>query len=231
MRWRTALLVAAALLVTQAAHASGEHPWLALYGVGGTYGMSDLNSEIDAFNTTNAGSGVSFPHVDNGMSLGGAVGFETASQWNFGFGMDRLEAHTKAGDASGSLEYRLGANGWRAFGEYALAPVGRSGIYLGGSIGFVQEKGHVIASTPGYEPLKLSTSGSAPLFEGYAGGNLWLSSRFAVTATAGYRYARLKEFKVEDQTCLMSNGEAMSLDFSGPTVRIGFKLASSIISD
>jgi hypothetical protein len=231
MRWRTALLVAAALLVTQAAHASGEHPWLALYGVGGTYGMSDLNSEIDAFNTTNAGSGVSFPHVDNGMSLGGAVGFETASQWNFGFGMDRLEAHTKAGDASGSLEYRLGANGWRAFGEYALAPVGRSGIYLGGSIGFVQEKGHVIASTPGYEPLKLSTSGSAPLFEGYAGGNWWLSSRFAVTATAGYRYARLKEFKVEDQTFLMSNGEAMSLDFSGPTVRIGFKLASSIISD
>lgn len=231
MRWRTALLVAVALLMTQAAHASGEHPWLALYGVGGTYGMSDLNTEIDAFNTANAGTGVSFPHVDDGMSLGGAVGFETASQWNFGFGMDRLEAHTKAGDASGSLEYRLGANGWRAFAEYALAPVGRSGIYVGGSVGFVQEKGHVIASTPGFEPLKLGTSGSAPLFEGYAGGNWWLGSRFAVTATAGYRYARVKEFKVEDQVFLMSNGEAMSLDFSGPTVRIGFKLASSIISD
>jgi hypothetical protein len=231
MRWKNALLVAAALLVTQAAHASGEHPWLALYGVGGTYGMSDLNSEIDAFNTANAGSGVSFPHVDNGMSLGGAVGFESASQWNFGFGMDRLEAHTKAGDATGSLEYRLGANAWRAFGEYALAPVGRSGIYLGGSVGFVQEKGHIIVSTQGYEPLKGGTSGSAPLFEGYAGGNWWLSSRFAVTATAGYRYARLKEFKVEDQTFLMSNGEAMSLNFSGPTVRIGLKLASTIISD
>jgi hypothetical protein len=231
MRWKTGLLVAAALLVTQGAHASVEHPWLALYGGGGTYGMSDLPAEIDAFNTATAGSGVSFPHVDNGMSLGGAVGFETASQWNFGFGMDRLEAHTKAGDATGSLEYRLGANAWRAFGEYALAPVGRSGIYVGGSVGFVQEKGHIIVSTPGYEPIKVGTSGSAPLFEGYAGGNWWLSSRFAVTATAGYRYARLKEFKVEDQTFLMSNGEAMSLNFSGPTVRIGLKLASTIISD
>ncbi len=236
MRRRTALLVAAALLVTQAAHASGEHPWLALYGVGSTYAMGDLNSEIDAFNTANAGTGVAFPHVDNGMSLGGAVGFETASRWNIGFGMDRLEAHTKAGDANSTLEYRLGSNAWRAFTEYAFAPVGQSGIFVGGSAGFLQEKGHVIYSQPGVEPLKLGTSGHAPLFEAYAGGNWWISSRFAVTATAGYRYARIKEFKVDDgtpggSTFLKSNGEAMALDFTGPTVRIGLKLASSIISD
>lgn len=231
MRSTITLLVAAALLVPFAAHATGEHPWLALYGVGGTYGMKDLNSEIDAFNAANAGSGVSFPHVDNGFSMAGAIGVETASRWNFGIGFDRLDAKTKAGDASGSLEYALGANAWRGFAEYALQPVGRSGIFLGGSVGFLMESGHVVATTPGYEPLKLKTSGSAPLFEGYAGGNWWLSPRFAMTFTAGYRYARLKEFKVEDSTFLMTNGDAMSLDFSGPTARIGIKLASSIISD
>ena len=231
MRRGIAILMAAGLLMPHAAHALGERPWLTLNGVGGTYGMSDLNSEIDAFNAANAGTGVSFAHVDGGYSLGGAIGFETPGRWNIGLGMDRLQASTIASDASGSLEYRLGANAWRAFVEYALQPIGSSGIFVGGSLGFAQEKGHVILSSPGVEPLKLGTSGNAPLFEGYAGGNWWLTPQFAVTGTAGYRYARLKEFKLEGNTFLMSNGEAMSLDFSGPTFRIGIKVASRSISD
>jgi len=226
-----AFLIAVGLMMPHAAHALGERPWMLLNGVGGTYGMSDLNSEIDAFNAANAGTGLSFPHVDGGTSLGGAIGFETRGRWNIGLGIDRLQASTKAADASGSLEYRLGANAWRVFTEYALQPIGSSGIFVGGSLGFVQEKGHVIVSDPGYEPLKLGTSGNAPLFEGYAGGNWWLTPQFAVTGTAGYRLARLKEFKLEGTTFLMSNGEAMSLDFSGPTFRVGIKVASRSVSE
>ena len=231
MRRGIAFLIAAGLMMPHAAHALGEHPWLLLNGVSGTYGMSDLNAEIDAYNTASAGSGPSFAHVDGGTSFGGAIGFETPGRWNIGLGMDRLGASTRAADASGSLEYRLGANAWRVLTEYALQPIGHSGVFVGGSFGFIQEKGHVIVSDPGYEPLKFGTSGSAPLIEGYAGGNWWLTSRVAVTGTAGYRYAKLKEFKVEGTTFLMSNGEAMSLDFSGPTFRVGIKVASLTVSE
>ena len=103
MRRTIAMLTAAGLMLPLVAHALNERVWLTLNGGGGTYVMSDLNSEIDAFNTANAGSGWSFPHVSDGRSLGGSVGYETLGQWNFGLGYERLDATTRAGDATVSV--------------------------------------------------------------------------------------------------------------------------------
>jgi hypothetical protein len=188
--------------------------------------MSDLNAEIDAFNAANAGSGWRFPRVESGRSFGGAVGFETAGRWNFGVGFDRLEASTKASDAGGALEYRFGANAWRLFGEYPLGPIGRSAVFVGGAVGIVAESGKAVESAPGYAPMEYRMSGGGPLVECHAGGNLWATPHLALTVSVGYRYARVKEFEIEGLTFLMSNGEAMSLDFSGPSARVGIKLAS-----
>ena len=221
------MLAAAALLsMPSAAHALGETVWITLNGGYGTYGMSDLNAEIDAFNTANAGTGFSFDHVDNGHLFGGALGFETVGRWNIGLGWDRLNATTEAGDASGAMEYRFSANAWRLFAEYALRPIGQSSIFLGGGVGIIQENGKFIVSQPGFAPAEYKLAGSDPMFEGYAGGNLWMTERVALTTTVGYRYAKVKEVKIEGNVLIMSNGEAMSLDFSGPSVRVGIKLAA-----
>lgn len=221
-----AILTVTGMLIPLAAHALNEHVWLMLNRGGGTYVMSDLNAEIDAVNAAYAGTGWSFAQVNGGRSMGGAMGFETAGQWNFGLGFDRLGATTKASDASGGLEYRLGANAWRLFAEYSLQPIGNSTFFLGGALGIIQESGKLIETAPGYEPVEYKIGGSDPSYEGYVGGNWWVTERFAVTATAGYRFALVKEVNIEGFPLLMSNGEPMTLDFSGPSARLGIKLAA-----
>jgi len=226
VRKTIAVLTAAGLLIPLAAHALNEQAWLMLNGGAGTYVMADLNARIDAVNAANAGTGWSFPRVEDGRLLGAAMGFETAGHWNFGLGVDRLDATTRASDANGALEYRFGANAWRVFGEYALRPLGHSTFFIGGALGILQESGKQIESTTGMAPVEYKIHGSDPLFEGHVGGNWWATSQFAVTATVGYRYARVKEVMVEGVPFIMPNGELMSLDYSGPSARLGIKLAA-----
>lgn len=229
MRRLIIVLTVAGMTIPLAAHALNERVWLMLNGGGGTYVISDLNAEIDAVNAAYAGTGWSFARVKAGHSFGGAMGFETSGQWNFGLGFDRLDAATRASDATGALEYRLTANVWRVFGEYAFRPIGLSTFLVGGSIGIVQEDGTLIESTPGTGPLAYELGGSSPAFEGYVGGNWWVTERFSVTGTAGYRFARVKEANIEGFPLIMTNGEAMSLDYSGPTARLGIKLAAKTL--
>ena len=231
MRKTIVVLTAAGLMIPLAAHALNERVWLMVNGGGGTYAMSELNAEIDAVNASYAGTGWSFQHVEQGGLFGGAMGFETARHWNFGLGFDRLDASTKASDANGALEYRFGANIWRLFGEYALRPVGRSSFFVGGAVGIVQENGKLIESSTGYAPLEYKIHGSDPSFEGHVGANWWATPQFGITATIGYRRARVNEVKIEDSPLIMSNGEVMSLDFSGPSARLGIKLAAKNVSE
>src|SRR5262245_9483080 len=175
MRRTIALLTAAGMMMPLAAHALNERVWLSLNGGGGTYDMSTLNAELDDIN---ASYGYSFPHVTQGTSMGGSVGFETAGRWNYGLGFDRLAATTRTSDASGSIEYALGANAWRMFAEYALRPIGRSTVFVGAGFGILQEHGKIVFTAPGTAPDEYKTNGSNPMIEGYVGGNVWATSRF-----------------------------------------------------
>ena len=226
MRKTILILTVAGMMVPLAAHALNEQVWLTINGGAGTYVMSDLNAEIDAVNAANAGTGWSYARVERGRLFGLAMGFETAGSWNFGLGVDRLDAKTRASDASGALEYRFGANNWRLFGEYALQPVGNSTFFVGAGVGIIQENGKVIESAAGYPPAEYKLGGSDLSYEGYIGGNLWLTPQIGVIATAGYRYAKVKEVTFDGGPFIMSNGESMSLDFSGPSARVGIKLAA-----
>lgn len=223
MRKTILILTVAGMMVPLAAHALNEQVWLALSGGGGTYVMSNLNAELDALN---ADYGLNFAHVERGRSFGLAMGFETAGQWNIGVGVDRLGASTKGTDAIGTIDFRFHANNWRLFAEYALQPVGSSTFFVGAGVGIIQENGKLIESAPGTAPVEYKLGGSDPSYEGYIGGNWWLTPQVGVTATAGYRYARVKEVTHDGYPLIMSNGEVMSLDFSGPSARVGIKIAA-----
>jgi len=226
MRRTIVLLSVVGMMVPLAAHALNEHVWLMVNGGAGTYDMSELNAEITAFNTANPG--FTFPLVRNGASWGLAAGVDVKGGWSYGLGLDRLHAVTKASDASGSLEYQLTANAWHAFGEYAFKAMGRSSIVLGAGVGLIAENGNLIDSQPGYEPAKYKLTGSSPMYEGHTGASWWVTSRFGLVATGGYRYARIKALKLEGISMIGANGEALAADYSGPYARLGFKLAGNM---
>lgn len=219
------ILTAAAVLTPLSAEAQNERAWLQLVAGGGSYAMSDLNRDITNYNQANPGA-ANFGLIRNGKSLGGAMGFEMPSRWNFGIGLDRMYAETKASDATGATEYQFNANGWRAFAEYSLKPIGHSSLRVGTGIGIIQESGKMVVSSPGNNPQEYKISGTAPLYEGYAGGDVWLSEVLSVNAAAGYRLAKLNSIKIEGGTLINNNGEATSTDYSGPYFRVGFKVAA-----
>src|SRR5258708_3928500 len=96
---RILAIVLAGVSLPLCAHALGEQGWLVVNGGGGNYSMSELNQEIDTYNSST--SGAQYPKVSQGASFGGSVGFELTNRWSFGFGLDRLYADTKASDATG----------------------------------------------------------------------------------------------------------------------------------
>jgi hypothetical protein len=231
MRRTIVLLTMVGMLAPLVAHAFNEHVWLMINGGHGTYDMSDLNQEITAINEANSGSGFIYPLVKNGNSFGLAAGFDASHGWTYGFGMDRLHAVTKAGDANGSLEYQFNANAWHAFAERPVLAGARASFMLGAGIGIIAESGKVIESQPNVAPLNYKLSGSSPMYEAHAGANWWATSQFALVATAGYRYAKIKTVKLEGDPFIKSNGEALPVDYSGPYARVGFKLAGKNVSD
>jgi hypothetical protein len=226
MRKTIVLLTLVGMVMPLAAHALNERVWLGVNGGIGTYDMSELNGEITAFNAANPG--FTFPLLSDGMSLGLAVGVDASHGWSYGLGIDRLHANTKASDASGSLEYQLTANAWHAFGEYAFRTVGRASFALGGGIGLIAENGNLIDSQPNLAPAKYKLTGSSPMYEAHLGGRWWAAPRLAVVGSVGYRYARIRELKLEGGSMITGTGEALAADYSGPFVRLGIRLAGNI---
>jgi hypothetical protein len=68
-------------------------------------------------------------------------------------------------------------------------------------------------------------TGSGPLVEGYLGGDWWASPQFAITGSAGYRYAKISEIKVDGNIVYLTTGEKEAMDYSGVFVRAGVRLA------
>ena len=228
MRRSIILLTVAGLMVPLSAHALNEHVWLMVSGGGGTYNMSDLNAEFTAINEANAGTGIVYPLIKNGYSWGVAAGLDTQGGWSYGLGLDRLHASSKASDANGSDDIQFNANAWHGFGEYAIRGMGRSSVVVGGGAGIIAVSGKEVVSETGIGSTEYKLSGSSLMFEGHAGGNWWITSKFAFVVTAGYRYARVREVRIDTAYTLMdSNGEPLAVDYSGPHARLGFKLAGN----
>jgi hypothetical protein len=222
-----AIMVAIGLMAPLAAQALGEPVWLQINAGAGTYGMSDLNREIGVYNAASAGTGMNFPLVHSGMSLGGAVAYETPNHWNFGVGLDRLYATSEASNATSSIRYELTANAWRLFGEYALRPLGVSSFHVGAGIGILAEFGKATFSETNTDPLEQKMGGSAAMYDAYAGGDWWTTPQLAVTGSLGYRYAKLSSVSVEGGTLINAgNGKPTGVDYSGPYLRLGVKLAN-----
>jgi hypothetical protein len=81
----------------------------------------------------------------------------------------------------------------------------------------------VSLSVTGVGSFKGNIDGSGGLFELFAGGDWWTAPQFALSGSAGYRLAKIKETKIDGEVVYRSNGDKMSIDYSGVFVRAGIK--------
>lgn len=218
--------VVIAILVSPApVHAAGFRPWMGVTGSWSTYAMTDVNQNIQEANALIAGSGLSMDEIKNGFGLGATLAGDFAGSATIGIAYDRLFASTDVGDASGTLTYDLGANAFRAFGEYRFPSTTQFSPHLGVAAGLVSTWGSIALSITGGGGAFDDVRGMGPLFEAYAGGDWWTAPKFAVTGSLGYRYANVGEVKIQDQTAYNLDGSKRTVDYSGFIARLGVKVA------
>ena len=225
MRSSAAAVLVLSMVFPSLAHAGSVRPWFGAHGSMSTYSMSDVNRDISNFNAAIAGSGLSMDEIHGGLGLGMTLGIDLPSPFSIGVGYDRLSASTDVGDASGSIKYKFPANAFRAFGQYSFSGAGASRGHIGGALGLINEAGSVTVEITGQTPFEENVHGSGALFELFGGGDWWASPQFAITGSAGYRYAKINEIKVLGEVVYISPGEKESIDYSGIFARVGIKLA------
>jgi hypothetical protein len=207
--------------------AGASRPWLAVSGGWGTYSMSDVNSEIRAVNDTLAGSGLTMDEISGGFGFGLTVGVDLPSRVSVGFGYERLSASTDVGDFSGSVTYKLPANAFRATVGYRFPTERTVAASVGFGLGLVKEAGSLELVVTGAGAASADLSGSGPLLETFVGGDWWAAPQFALVGSAGYRYAKVREIRVQGMTAYNADGSKYTVDYSGIVMRLGFKVALS----
>ncbi len=166
-----ALMLFVLTLMPSEALAAGARAWIGGHLGLSTYSMSDVNDDIGTINAALAGTGLSMDEINGGMTAGGVFGIEFPNGFTIGAGVDRLNASSEVGDASGGIEYDLPANAFRVLGQFAFKGRGRSGAHVGASLGKVSSSASVSVTETGVGSVSTDLEGSGPLFEGYFGGD------------------------------------------------------------
>lgn len=222
---RSIVFVAAILTLPASASAAPPRPWLCVTGSWGTYSMSDVNNEIGAINAVLDSVGLSMDEIRGGFGFGIAVGVDIPDRVSIGLGYERLSASTEVGDLSGSLRYHLPANVVRVSVEYRIPTERSYGGSVGFGVGLVKEAGSIDLVVTGVGAVAADLDGSGPLLDASVGGDWWMASQFALVGSAGFRYAKVREIRIEGQTIYNADGSKYSVDYSGVVVRLGLKAA------
>jgi hypothetical protein len=194
---------------------AGVKPWIGISGSWGAYAMGDVNRDIADRNRELAGTGPSLNRIHGGFGLGASAGLDFPARLSLGIGYDRLAAATEAGGGAGSLKIRHPANTFRALAEYRLPGRGNLEARLGVAGGTVMEAGS--------ESVKFT--GSGPLLEAYASSDWRATPHLALTASLGYRYAKVSEVKAGQEVMFKADGSRFTVDYSGVLLRLGLKAA------
>jgi hypothetical protein len=225
MRATVLAVIAVSFLAPASSRAAGFRPWAGVSGSWATYSMKDVNNDIADINATIAGTGLQMDEIHNGFAMGAMLGGDFDNQITVGIGYDHLFASSEVGDATGSLKYDYPANAIRALGEYRFPSTSQFQPHAGMALGLVAAAGSVKLSQAGVGAVSGDVSGTGPLAEFYGGGDYRVAPTLFVNGSLGYRYAKIGEIKIQDQTVLNPDGSKYALDYSGLLIRLGLKLA------
>jgi hypothetical protein len=236
-----AAVLAAVVAASTAQGASIVRPWLAGHGSWSTYSMTDVNREdiggfVDGVNAELElpWDVLSMDEIRNGFGFGLDAGVDLGKV-SFGVGYERLLASTTSaaelflpleGLPKIELGYKVPATAFRALAEYRLPTHGPLGARLGIAAGSVSVAGGASATVSVSSLSQPTYTGKGPLFEAYGCGEWWAAPRFALSASLGYRHARVRGHGalLIEQNVLWKFPD-LWIDYSGVVARMGFKLA------
>jgi hypothetical protein len=212
------------------ARADGVKPWLAVDGAWSYCALGQLNDHIDGLNQALTGF-ASMDNVHGSFGFGGAVGVETAEGVSVGIGYERLAGSTSMTlpEGAGTIEYDLPATVIEGTVSTRINR-GPTLLRLGVSGGVIMAAGENRYFLDPLNPVVLKFDGMGPTAEARLSAERALGSAFALTGSIGYRIAKVHSPRIQDvdgnyQNWMDENGGQFSLDYSGPVVRIGLRLA------
>ena len=218
MRALPILLLAVSLSIPAPTHATSLRPWVGLGGSHGRYSMGDVNRDLDELNTELKQTSLHLAPITDGPGCGASAGVDLGKSLSLGIGYDRLFASSGVADATTYFRYRVPAHELRGMVEYAFPRRGPMGARVGVAAGQMRVTGHIVGDNV------VEVRGTAPLFEAYLGGDWWGQPRCGLTATAGYRYARVDEVTIGGKVAVKPDGANYRLDYSGILLRLGLKI-------
>ncbi len=223
MRAMIPALLTISLLLPGAASGAGIKPWVGLNGSWGSYSMGDVNDLMADLNAGLKGTALHLWNVEAGPGVGLSAGLDLGHGFSLGVGYDRIFAASGVEDPSHYAQFRFPADGVKAIAEYALPTKGLFGARLGVAGGRVSASGSIVFPS-GYDAVLSKVTGSGPLFETYLGADWLAQPRCVLTATVGYRSARIKEATVAQPAADQLELARVPLDYSGPIVRLGARI-------
>jgi hypothetical protein len=218
MRALPILLLAVALSIPTTASAAALKPWVGFNGSLGKYSMGDVNRDLEGLNTDLVGTSLHLWPIGGGPGCGVTAGVDVGRGFSFGAGYDRVFASSGVSNPRTYLKVRLPANAFRGTVEYAFPRSGPLGAHIGLAAGRLMATGQSVSDSA------LDLRGTAPLYEAYLGLDWSGQPRCALFATVGYRYARVKEVKIDGQVKLNPDGTQYRADYSGTLLRLGLKI-------
>lgn len=178
-----------------------------IYGAFNTYRMNDWNNRIGDMNA----SGERFKELKNGVTGGLDLRMKTP-YWLLSAGWEPLFLTTE-NDAAARDKFRLDANDFWAGAGFLFPSTTTARYGLGGGVDFISING--AWERPGVPDVDLS--GSTVGFHVRGLGEWEVSPGFGVTASAGYRFARVDDTKFNKQ----SSSPKLETDYTGFVSRLG----------
>lgn len=210
--------------LTASAHAQGTAAktfWIGpVIGIG-TYAMSDVNDDI---NNISAVTGLSMDEITNGVAFGAEAGLQVTPMTSIFAVFERVTASSEVGDYSGSLEYKLPANVFLGGVQQSFPSSSQFQFGLAALAGIVSSAGEINLSITGEGAVSGDISGSGPVAEARLVGDYIASPALVISTNVGYRFAKISEIKVEDQTVFNPDGSKEAVDYSGITARVLLKI-------
>lgn len=227
LAWMLSLAVVL-LGVPQAGRADsvgGTRIYLAFFGGIQSYGMSDLNHEIDAVNADLEGSGFAVKKIRRGVGFGSGIRVWPSSRLCLLFDYIHLVASASGSGLIGgvpvSSSFALPANGFTATAGYFRSwHAVRYGV--GGGAGYYLCKGKLEVNAGGARAFS-EVKGSGPGYQALAIADI-KASNLHFEAAIGYRYAKTTSLKSNGVAILLDDGSKETADWNGLVTRFGISI-------
>jgi len=207
------------LLMVPATASAGAF-WFRAAGGVADMAMEDINDQDFGW-YEDSPAGFDMPDVGTGFFFDLAVGGDIQPGLAAGFHWDRQYAGTEGNDQGVEGNLNLNASFFMARVEWR--PVRKDKIFAGlsGGMGPFSTTGNARVQQGSVDYGKQELSGSSWAFDTAALFDYKMGKNSYLHVAAGYRWAKIDEFKVGGRPALKDDDTFMALDYTGWTLRAG----------